>query len=355
MKKIYKSLSVMAFVAAGGSALAQAPTLSSIVVPQVGYTYTAAADTTPADMPSFTVTAGSASAQTWNYTSQFATVYADVTAFVAPGSNPGASNFPSSNLAFAINSTDWAYMVGNSSGLFVDGAYVTIQGSPAAVDYNPNPTQIPVPFTYGSTPVVNTYTATFNVTVSGIPATVNHRGTRTITADAFGSLTTPTATYPNTLRVKIHEVTSDSIYAFGMFQTAQYDSTDNYTWVQNTVNAQVMEIDLDKTGACTKASYQQSFSNGVATINAPSAGLSLYPNPASDVTYFTYENKTTGMVNIQLMDVTGKQVAVIVNEQQAIGKQNVAINLAALHLPKGMYFVQLNSNNVLQTKKLTIQ
>lgn len=355
MKKIYKSLSLMAFVAACNGAMAQAPTLSSVVIPQVGYTYTSAADTTAADMPSFTVSPTSGSAQTWNYTSEFATVYSDVTSFVAPSGNPGASNFPSSNLAVALNATDWAYFITSGSGLSVDGAHVTIQGSPADVDYSPNPTQIPVPFTYGSSPVVNTYTATFNITVSGFPATVNHHATRTITADAFGSLTTPTATYPNVLRLRTHEVTIDTAFVFGSSVGSQVDSTDNYVWIQNTVDAQVMEIDLDKTGACTKASYLQSFSNGVATINAPTAGFSIFPNPATDVTYFTYENKTTGMVNIQLLDVTGKQVAVIVNEQQAIGKQNISINLAALHLPKGMYFVQLNSNNNVQTKKLNIQ
>ena len=115
-----------------------------------------------------------------------------------------------------------------------------------------------------------------------------------------------------------------------------------------------MEIDLDKTGAVTKASYLKTFSNGIATYSQSSTTLNLYPNPATDVTYFTYENKSSGMVNLQIIDVTGKQVAVLVNEEQSLGKQNVTINLAALHLSKGLYFLQLTSDSGTQTKKLNV-
>ncbi|MGZ3866004.1 MAG: T9SS type A sorting domain-containing protein [Bacteroidia bacterium] len=352
MKKIYKSLSLMVFVAACSGAMAQAPTITSTAMPQIGYSYFMKSDTA-STVTGFTVSAGSASAQTWNYTTGWDSLYDDTTAFVNKSLGAGNSNFPSATMA-SPSGGNWAYWA-SGSGLVLDGYYGMIQGSAVSVDLVPNMTQIPIPFTYGSSPITNDCAATFTISFSGFPLTVNHRVRRTITADAFGSLTTPTATYPNTLRIKVYDMTSDSIYAFGTFQQAQYDTTTAYSWLQNNQSAQVMEIDLNRTGTATKASYLQTFSNGIATIGQPTTGFNLYPNPATDVTYFTYENKTTGMVNIQLLDVTGKQVAVVLNEQQAIGKQNVSINLAALHLPKGMYFVQLNSTNNLQTIKLTVQ
>jgi len=353
MKKIYKSLSILAFVAVCNNAMAQGPTITSAAMPQLGFTYNSLSDTVAAERITFSVTPTSGTAQTWNYTTEFVTTFADPTAFVAPTGHPGASSFPTTDLAANIGG-NWVYFISGASGLFIDGANAVITGTTTAVvNYNPNETLIPVPFTYTSTPVNNIYAATFTISV-GVPATVSHRANRTIMADAFGSLTTPAGTYPNTLRLKSHEITSDSIFVFGSFQQAQYDTTTSYTWMQNTQDAQLMTIDLDHTGAVTKASYLQSFSNDVATISQPSASFNLFPNPASDMAYFTYENKTSGMVNLTLIDLTGKQIAVLVNEEQSTGKQKAAINVAALHLPKGLYFLQLNSNNSLQTIKLSI-
>ncbi len=354
MKKIYNSLSIIAFVAVCNNAMAQAPTITAAAMPQIGFTYNMLSDTAHGDVLTFTISAGSASTQVWNYTTQWDSTYADATAFVAPGSNPGASSFPSSNLAANLNGT-WGYFISGASGLLLDGADAVISGTTTAiVDYIPNATQIPVPFTYTSTPVINNYNATFTVTISGFPATVYHRANGIITADAFGSLTTPAGTYPNTLRTKTYEITSDSAFIGTTFVFAQYDTTTTYSWIQNSQDAHLMEIDLDHTGAVKKAQYLQSFSNGVATINQPSASFNLFPNPTSDMTYLTYENKTSGLVNLQLIDVTGKQITILINEQQGVGTQKLAINTAALHLPKGLYFLQLNSNNSLQTIKLSI-
>lgn len=354
MKKIYKSLSIIAMVAACNAVMAQAPTLSPIVVPQIGYTYIMAADTTAADLPSFTVTAGSASAQTWNYTSQFATIYPDSAAFVAPSSGPSSSSFPNATMASKIdNKPTWIYWVGGSTGLYVDGLYTVQQSAPVAIDVSPNPAQIPVPFTYGNT-VTTSYQGTATVTSGTITANISHQAMRITSADAFGTITTPTGTYNNVLRIKTYEETSDSVYVFGFFYTAQYDTTTNYTWVQNTMDAQIMSIDLDHTGAPTKARYMQSFNNSVATISQPTATLNVFPNPASDMTYFTYENKSSGMVNLQLVDMLGNQVAQLINEQQSSGAKKAAINLTALHLTHGIYFLQLTTSTGLQTIKLSV-
>ncbi len=349
MKKLYSSLSILAFVALGSNAMAQT-TITVAALPQIGYVYNMASDTLAVDLPSFTVSAGSAVAQTWNYTSEFANIYADPTAFVAPSGGAGSSNFPSATMAIQQpNLTDWVYLIGNSGGLFVDGAYVSVQGTMTAINFNPNQILFPAPFTYGNN-VQNDFAASFPLGT----ATVNHRVKRTITADAFGSLTTPTATYPNTLRVKAYEITSDSVFLFGGFLQGAWDTTTSYTWMQNTQDAQLMSIDMDAAGAVTKAQYLQSFSSGVAFISQPAASFGLFPNPATDMTYLTYENKVTGMVNLQLFDLDGRQIAVLVDENQVIGKQKIAINVEALHLPKGLYFLQLNSNNSLQTIKLNI-
>jgi hypothetical protein len=356
MKKIYRSLSIIACVAVCSGAMAQSTTITAAALPQVGYVYNQISDTNSVDRATFTVSAGSASMQTWNYTTQFVTTFTDNTAFVAPAGNPGASNFPGSNLAANL-SGNWGYFTSNSSGLVLNGADAVIGTSTAIVNYVPNEVLIPTPFTYGGS-VNNMYSATFTFTSGSNTVQVRQHNNRIVTADAFGSITTPGGTYPNTLRVKGFQSTIDSIFVYVVgtwnFVQRQTDSTTSYDWLQNTQDAEVFSLSLDKKNKITKARYLQSFSNNVAAVTQPSVSFNLYPNPASDMTHLIYENKSTGMVNIQLIDITGKQAAVLLNEEQGVGKQNVAINLGALHLPKGLYFVQLNSSNKLQTIKLSI-
>jgi hypothetical protein len=355
MNKIYISISLVASMLLANKSMAQI-TLSSTYLPQVGYTYNMVADTTPADLPTFTVSAGSASAQTWDYSAGFNIAYSAATSFVAPGSNPGASSFPNSNLASDQGGGNWGYLISGSTGLFVDGAYVSAQGVTAALDFMPNAPQLPTPFTYGNTTTV-TYTATGNTTYNGIfPVVINHHAVRTVTADAFGSITTPTGTYSNTLRVVTHEIRYDSISVSGTNQFNQYDTTTNYSWYQNSQDALIMSIDQNTAGATTKAEYLQTFSNAVNAIKNNELATNLYPNPTSTLTYLSYENATSSKVSANIFDVTGKHVATILsNQQQAAGKQTLAIDINNLQLAQGLYMVQLTVNGATKTIKLNVQ
>lgn len=355
MNKIYSFLALGILTAAG--ALAQ-PTITSSAMPQVGYVYSMGADTFPADLATFTVSAGSASAQTWNYSAEFANIYGETTTFQAPSAGAGNSNFPSATLAVAqSNGTDWVYFLGNSGGLYVDGAYVNAQGNMIALDLTPNSLFMATPSTYGYNNNAQS-TATATVMIGTNLVQLRHWADRTVTADAFGSLTTPTGTYPNTLRVKAYEVSIDSIFldVFGTwnFMQRQTDTTTNYNWLQNSSDAQLMEINMDKTGAVTKASYLISFSNGVGTINEPSTAFGVYPNPSSQVSYLTYINNNSGYVSLQMFDVNGRKVGDLLGEDQAIGKQKVMINLESMHLPKGLYMLRLQNGDGIQTIKLSV-
>jgi len=357
MKKLYSNLTLVLTLMAGGSVVAQ-PTITTAALPQIGYVFNMMADTTPADLATFTVSAGSASAQTWNYSAEFANVYGEANAFVNPSGGSGSSNFPGANLAMQQpNGTDWIYFMGNTNGLYVDGAYVNLQGTNVALDLTPNSLAIPMPSTYGFNN--NTMsTATFTAIVQTYTVLVKHFADRTVTADAFGSLTTPIATYPNTLRFKTFEATRDSIFfdVFGTwtFAQEQTDSSTNYTWIQDSPDAQLMNIDMDKNNMVTKATCMQTFNNGIATITQSGAAFNVYPNPATHTAYLTYENKSSGAVSLQMFDMSGRLVGNLMNEDQAIGKQKVFINVESMHLPKGLYFLHLKNGEGVQTIKLSV-
>jgi len=356
MKKLYSFL-VLALTVSAGKIAAQT-TITAAAMPQVGYVYNMMSDTTASDLPTFTVSAGSASAQTWNYSVEFANVYGETSAFVTPSSGAGSSNFPNATMAVQQpNLTDWAYFVGNAGGLYIDGAYVNAQGTQVAVDLTPNVLFMATPSTYGFSNNASS-TATFTATAQGQTFQVRHWQDRTVTADAFGSLTTPIATYPNTLRIKTFEASIDSIFVdvlgtWSLFTVAT-DSTTAYNWFQDSPDAQLMQIDMDKAGVVTKAQCLQSFQNSIATVNEPKAGVNLYPNPATHMAHLTYENKASGAVSLQMFDMSGRKIGDLLNEDQAIGKQKIFINVESMHLPKGLYFLQLKNSDGIQTVKLSV-
>ena len=251
----------------------------------------------------------------------------------------------------------WGYLISNASGLFIDGVNASVSGVTAVLDFSPNAPQMPTPFTYSNTTTV-TYTAVANTTYSGTPVQIRHLATRTVTADAFGSIITPAGTYSNTLRVHTNEITSDSVFivfSTPSYFTGRFDTTSNFSWYQNTSNALVMSIDQNTAGATTKAEYLQSFSNAINNIKQTDLATNLYPNPASTFANVTYENATTAKVSASIFDITGRQVATLLNNQeQAAGKQTLAIDVTNLQLPKGLYMVQLTINGAIKTLKLNV-
>ncbi len=366
MKKNYVSLlSGCLFALATNVALAQAPTITSANLPAVGITYTQMNDSNHIDLPTFTVSAGSASAQTWNYTPEFVTTYSTSNSFVSPSGLSGASNFPSANLGLSSGGNSVFFTTG-ASGMDLIGVYANTGAGYAAIPYTPNEVFIPTPFTYGNTNV-NTFTSSFTIatTYSGTPVAVKivQHSKRTITGDAFGSLTTPAGTYPSTLRMKIFQVDVDTQFVYlgtsasgTPIQTSpSKDSTLGYEWLQNSHPSLLMQINMNGTGtSVTSANYTQSAIMGIVSLPSAFASLSLYPNPATIATNLTYENKYATHVNIDMFDISGRLITNLANENQPAGKQTLPIDTKAMGLNAGLYFVRISSPNGSETVKLSV-
>jgi len=76
-------------------------------------------------------------------------------------------------------------------------------------------------------------------------------------------------------------------------------------------------------------------------------GLSIYPNPMSDVSNIRFEMQNAGLVNVQLFDITGKQVAVLQNNLSA-GVHNFSVN----NLYAGFYTVLVGCDGNLYSQKI---
>ncbi|MBL0109325.1 MAG: T9SS type A sorting domain-containing protein [Ignavibacteria bacterium] len=65
-----------------------------------------------------------------------------------------------------------------------------------------------------------------------------------------------------------------------------------------------------------------------------------------------YDLPVDGNVSIVLYDLTGRQVASIVNEVKTAGYYTVSFN--ASNLASGMYFYRISASNFVSTKKMVL-
>jgi hypothetical protein len=92
--------------------------------------------------------------------------------------------------------------------------------------------------------------------------------------------------------------------------------------------------------------------NGINDVVNPLAKFNVYPNPANSAATISISLNQSSNVAINLFDVTGKQVAEIMNENNATGKINKTFSTAAL--PNGIYVIRINANGKLSEQKLNV-
>lgn len=77
-----------------------------------------------------------------------------------------------------------------------------------------------------------------------------------------------------------------------------------------------------------------------------------YPNPFNPVTTIKYAVPEDALVKITVYNLSGKEVAVLVNEFKKVGFYNVVFN--ASNLPSGVYFYRMQAGNFSQTKQMIL-
>jgi photosystem II stability/assembly factor-like uncharacterized protein len=77
-----------------------------------------------------------------------------------------------------------------------------------------------------------------------------------------------------------------------------------------------------------------------------------YPNPFNPATTIQFSTAKSSVVNLKILDLLGREVARLVNEQRPAGTYSVMWN--AGNLPSGVYFYQLRAGSFVETKKLLL-
>jgi Lysophospholipase L1 and related esterases len=79
-----------------------------------------------------------------------------------------------------------------------------------------------------------------------------------------------------------------------------------------------------------------------------------YPNPFNPSTNIGYFIKKPGMVNLKVYDVTGREVATLVNEEKQTGNYLVNFSADKNQLAGGLYFYRIITAGYNETKKMTL-
>jgi len=77
-----------------------------------------------------------------------------------------------------------------------------------------------------------------------------------------------------------------------------------------------------------------------------------YPNPFNPSTTINYDIPADGKVSVKLFDMSGKEVAVLVNEVKTAGYYSVKFNASSLS--SGVYFYNITADNFTATKKMML-
>ena len=77
-----------------------------------------------------------------------------------------------------------------------------------------------------------------------------------------------------------------------------------------------------------------------------------YPNPFNPSTTINYNLPKDGKVSIRVFDMSGKEVAVLVNEAKTAGYYSINFNASALS--SGVYYYSINADNFTSTKKMML-
>lgn len=306
-----------------------------------------------------TITAPSASAQTWNYANAFLIDDTSAVSFVTPASTPYAANFPGATLASYDAPTDFAtYFKGTANGFYIDGFYDGM-GTPPYQNVNPNPDVLifPVPFTYNNTRNNN---AKIEVIQSGTPAfKIVLTVVQQFICDAFGTLSTPAFSNQQVVRVKQTQFTVDSTF-IDLLGTGNWtylssnppsDTNITYVFARNSTLPILMEIYADPASPANSngASYYVSVLSGMNENTTATGSVTAYPNPvANGLLKFRIDNPSAS--ELFLYDLTGKQVY----NSSVAGVNSLTVYTSNLAAGSYIYKITSTDKSLITTGKVMI-
>ena len=321
------------------SVLVNAQTITSSWVPAVGFSQTH--NIVNVNGPIAPGSAGQG--QTWNFAGATSDSSYTETNY-SPANAAGGSNFPLASYGIQVSdTTGTTFFVGSSLALQVIGTY--IGNGPS---YFNNTFQDAMDVMQFPASINSSFTDTYQSNVSSPFLNYSIEGSNGVLVDGSGSLTTPTGTYNNVLRIK-----STNNYQFiglpPLPGTVTSGSTTSYMWVSPDYPGYLLmnySITAEGTNSDTTITYS---ANPLGIQNIANQTLQISPNPAD--AFVTVGFPSGAELNrVEVLDLSGRVVAI----ETVNGKTNRS-TISTATLTNGVYIVRaVDAKGAVVTTKVTV-
>ena len=321
------------------SVLVNAQTITSSWVPAVGFSQTH--NIVNLNGPIGPGSTGQG--QTWNFAAATSDSSYTETNY-SPANAAGGSNFPLASYGTQVSDTTGTeFFVGSSLSLQVIGAYIgngplnIIDRFQDAMDVM----QFPASFN-------SAFTDSYWDTITTPFLNYKMIGSNDVLVDGSGTLTTPSGTYNNILRVK-----SINNYQFvglpPLPGTITNGTTTSYMWVSPDFPGFMLmnySINVEGTSSDTTITYS---SNPLGIENVANQTLQISPNPAN--AFVTVGFPSGAELNrVEVLDLSGRVVAI----ETVNGKSN-RTTISTATFTNGVYIVRaVDTKGAVVTSKITV-
>ncbi|OFY25611.1 MAG: hypothetical protein A2275_05930 [Bacteroidetes bacterium RIFOXYA12_FULL_35_11] len=325
-------------------------TITESDVLTIGESNISAVDTLPSRISA--ISPGSAGAnQTWTFTT-VVQIYNDTVEAVNPTGIPYASSYPNANIVVNTRFNNFPshyYLKKDANDLFVYGISADVANTQSLtnVPFTPGFSLIKFPSTYNST-FTDNYKSYLQMPappnqLNADSIKRNAHTNRVSLVDTYGSLTTPTGTFPNTIRQKVTEITIDTMWAkipiVGWYQiSTSNDTIVTYSWWAQEIGMPVCEIEHypHVTPTTNQVKWYIDPASYIAQENLSQSSF-VYPNPASDEIIVTMLDSNKEYV-ISIFDMLGKEI-----KKKIILNENL-VKLNTDNMPNGLYMLNIIEN-----------
>ncbi len=284
--------------------------------------------------------------RSWNFTGIVQNGSPISASYLLPGSGNGSSNFPGANLMQIVEDS-YSYIKTDGGSYYTLGMYT----EDVLRVYSNTQKVMEYPFSFNST-----FTDTYASNSNFAGTEVRSNGTVTMTADAWGTITLPSGTYPNALRVKTVMSNTDSMFVSGTpFVTSSVSTS--YSWYVSGKKFPIFGITYIQSPmfSLKSAAYVTNFTTSISQQSSIAEDYKLeqnFPNPFNPSTTINFSITNAGFTSLKVYDILGKEVASLVNGNLAAGKYSADFD--ASDLTSGVYFYKLETSDFTSVKKMSL-
>ncbi len=246
---------------------------------------------------------------------------------VTPQSTGISSSFPGATVAIA-DPDDYYYFLKAENNKLIE------MGTGESSDVMPlsdTKELLRFPLTFGTT-----FTDTYSGSAGDLLFSVDIDGKVTVTADAYGTLITPSGTFNNVLRIVTIDSSTTIFSGFGFTDTTS-EVTTSYVWYQAGEHWPLLSINIfeDDMGNYFNGFFLYKEAPSAIFDKQRALQLNAYPNPFTEkISLEGFDAKNNEKIQAQFITLDGK----VVKQMELPASAQLQINVA--DLPAGSYIVQ---------------